>query len=387
MPKSRKISAAAILIASCLFVIASCGIALLQAQTTQHSKTLEEAAVASRQTTSLSADILLTWRAGGLSRESHGTIQLQRPNLARIVLQGDYPEVLLVSDGHTRYFAPSDTQYQPSSMDAGGLGIDSPWWGLPFRYFFTQSANPFGATPDRAAVFQDVPNASEEQAGLHSVSAQGISPMGGYTEKLSFDSNGDLVKSSVQFGEGPNAAIFNAVVTNIRHDQIAGQTFRFSPAPGQFETANTDAMLPLGGQAPSFALPTASGQVVSLADQRRSKKAVLVNFWYYNCAPCRIEFPEFEKLYQQLDAQGLNVIAINKADSPKVVSDYVKKTGLSFTVLMGGSVSKTSVFAKYKVTKAFPGTYLLDDNGKIVYRSAGEDVEGLKKALAQLGFK
>jgi len=175
MAKSRKISAAAILIASSLFVIASCGIALLQAQTLQHSKTLEEAAVASQRTSSLSADILLTWRAGGVSRRSHGTIQLQRPNLARIVLQGDYPEVLLVSDGHTRYFAPSETQYQPSSMDAGGLGIDSPWWGLPFRYFFTQSANPFRATPDRTAVFQDALTAPEEQAGFRSASVQGRS--------------------------------------------------------------------------------------------------------------------------------------------------------------------------------------------------------------------
>ena len=147
----------------------------LQAQTPQHSKTLEEAAVASQRTSSLSPDILLTWRAGGVSRRSHGTIQLQRPNLARIVLQGDYPEVLLVSDGHTRYFAPSETQYQPSSMDAGGLGIDSPWWGLPFRYFFTQSANPFGATPDRTAVFQDALTAPEEQAGFRSASVQGRS--------------------------------------------------------------------------------------------------------------------------------------------------------------------------------------------------------------------
>ena len=54
---------------------------------------------------------------------------------------------------------------------------------------------------------------------------------------------------------------------------------------------------------------------------------------------------------------------------------------------MGGSVSKTSVFAKYKVTEAFPGTYLVAEKGKIVYRSSGGDVEGLKKALAQLGFK
>lgn len=384
MPKPRRTSPATTLIATCLSALIACEGSFLKAQIPQLSKTLDEAAAASRMNSSLSADILLTWRTGGVSRQSHGTIQLQRPNLARIVLQGDYPEVLLVSDGYTRYFAPTETQYQSSSMDAGGLAVDSPWWGLPFRYFFTQSANPFGATPDRAAVFQDVP---EQQAGLRTVSAQGTGPMGAYTEKLSFDPNGDLVQSSVQFGEGPNAAVFNAVTTNIRYDYIAGQTFRFSPSPGQFELVNTDSMLPLGTKAPSFALPTASGKRVTLDDQRRGRKAVLVNFWYYNCAPCRIEFPEFEKLYQQFEAQGLNVIAINKADSPKVIRDYTKKAGLSFTVLLGGSVSELSVFSKYKVTESFPGTYLLDQNGRIVYRSNGQDLEDLKKTLAQLGFK
>jgi peroxiredoxin len=211
--------------------------------------------------------------------------------------------------------------------------------------------------------------------------------MGGYTERLAFDADGDLVRSSVQFGEGTNAAIFNAVMTNIRHEPIAAQTFRFRPGPGQLESANTDTMLPVGTQAPSFTLPTANGKSVRLADQRRGKRAVLVNFWYYNCAPCRLEFPEFEKLYQQYEAQGLNVIAINKADSPKVVSDYVRKAGLSFTVLMGGSVSETSVFSRYKVAEVFPGTYLLDEHGRIVYRSAREDMAGLERALAQLGFK
>jgi len=56
-------------------------------------------------------------------------------------------------------------------------------------------------------------------------------------------------------------------------------------------------------------------------------------------------------------------------------------------VVLGGHVSKTSVFDKYKVTDAFPASYLLNERGKIVYRSAGEDLVGLKRALDQLGFK
>lgn len=372
---------------SCLLWFTATFCTCLPARTSPQNPVLDQAAIASRKTSSLSADILLTWHTGGVTRQAHGTIRLQRPNLARIVLQGSYPELLLVSDGRTRFLAPTETQYQTSAMDAAGLGIDSPWWGLPFRYFFTQSVNPFGATPDPNAIFKNATSALKEPARWYTVSVQGMSPMGGYTERLSFDSDGDLIASSVQFGEGANGATFDASLSHIRHQPIDAQTFRFKPAHGQLEAANTDTMLPLQAPAPAFSLPAVGGKTVSLADLRRGRKAVLLNFWYYNCAPCRIEFPAFEMLYERFSAQGFNVVAIDRADSPEVVSDYVKKTGLTFTMLMGGEVSKNFVFSKYKVTDSFPGSYLLDENGKVIYRSAGGDLDGLKKALAQLGFK
>ena len=40
-----------------------------------------------------------------------------------------------------------------------------------------------------------------------------------------------------------------------------------------------------------------------------------------------------------------------------------------------------------RVSEALPQTYLLDANGRLVYRTAGMDTEGYKKALLQLGFR
>ena len=87
----------------------------------------------------------------------------------------------------------------------------------------------------------------------------------------------------------------------------------------------------------------------------------MINFWYLNCPPCRLENPEFEKLYQQFHSQGFNIIAIDKGDP--------------FTPV-----------ASYKVS-TFPETYVLDADGHIVYRAVGSDINALRQALAKLGFK
>ena len=374
-------------IAPSVVLLACFAAAQLQAQTAQPGDTLLQAAEANRGAATLSAEILLTWRTGGVTRHTRGTIELEKPNLARIALHGDYPQALLVSDGHTRYLFSGKARYQASTMDAAGQRIDSPWWGLSFRYFFTQSPNPFGATADPAVVFRDILSTPDRQEGLRRITARGASIMGDYTETLAFDRGGTLVDSTVQFGQGPHAASFRAVLTHVRHEPIAAGTFLFKPSPGQMEVKPTDTMLPLGTRAPTFSLPDAEGKLFDFAQERQHKRAILVNFWFYDCAPCRREFPQFEALYEQFQAQGLSVIAIDKADPPNVVADYVRRAGLSFSVVLGGEASQDSVFSRYQVTDSFPRSYLLDSDGKVVYRSAGEDLDGLRRALAARGFR
>jgi outer membrane lipoprotein-sorting protein len=61
--------------------------------------------------------------------------------------------------------------------------------------------------------------------------------------------------------------------------------FAFKPPAGAkaFEPPNFDAsLLPVGSKAPDFELATPGGGRLSLSDARKEKKAVLVNFWFYN---------------------------------------------------------------------------------------------------------
>lgn len=344
---------------------------------------------ASRAQRSLSADITLTWKSHGIERHASGAVRLMKPNYAVIRLTGDYPQRLLVSDGRSRFVTSDRSTYTQNPIDPKGTGIDSPWWGIPFRFFFTQSLNPFGAAPDPKETFEDLGReTAPDGTNFRVLAAHGESVMGTYSAKFLFNEKLHLLqKTTVQFGEGDKAAVFGAALSNIHLNvPLASQIFHFVPTAGQHAASLADTMLALGETAPAFALPAPDGAEVNLATEMRNKRATLINFWFYNCAPCRLEFPEFENLYRQFHSQGFTIIAIDKGDSAPTVASYVRRTGLSFPVALGGELRKGSVFEKYRITEQFPATYLLDSNGKIVYRTAGEDIQGLKKALAGLGI-
>jgi peroxiredoxin len=146
-------------------------------------------------------------------------------------------------------------------------------------------------------------------------------------------------------------------------------------------------MLAIASLAPAFTLPSINGGSASLTTLRKGAKVTLVNFWFLNCAPCRLENPEFQKLYQQFHAQGFNIIAVDKGDPAADVAAYLKRYGLIYPVLLGGDDTPRSVFARYKVNNNYPTTYLLDANGRVLYRAAPGDMDSLRAALAKQGFK
>ena len=145
-------------------------------------------------------------------------------------------------------------------------------------------------------------------------------------------------------------------------------------------------MLALGATAPPFHLPSLNGTAESFATQPPGAKATLVNFWYLNCPPCRIENPDFEKLYQQFHSRGFNLVSIDRGDTAPAVAAYTRKAGLTFPILLGGDMNAHSIFTEYKIS-TFPETYLLDAHNRVVYRAAGADLPALRQALAKLGFQ
>lgn len=351
---------------------------------------------AARVEHSLDAHIVLTWTTKAGLKQSSGTIRLMKPNYAYIKLSGDPPfaQLVEVSNGTAKYLATSQTSYRRELMDPHGAKIDTPWWGFPFRFFFSQSLNPFSPTADPTEKVDSVKTAIIDGQSFRILQVHGNSVMGGYQARFFFNSDDVLQRSEVQFGPRTKTGVFEAktgafeaTLSKIHLNiPFAKGSFHFTPAAGQESTSISTGMLAVGQQAPDFTLPSPGGTRLRLSALRRGKKATLVNFWFYDCAPCRLEFPGLEKLYEQYREQGFTVIAIDRGDSAAIVSRYAREAGLTFPIVLGGEPGRGSIFDAYKVAGPFPETYLLNANGRVVLQVVGP-AAGVKSQLARLGIK
>jgi peroxiredoxin len=205
--------------------------------------------------------------------------------------------------------------------------------------------------------------------------------------RLYFGTDKILHRSVVTFGQGKGAAVFTAELSNVRFARRLRLTqFKFKPpAAAKLDTGAESRMLALGDTAPDFTLLTPDGDRLALANIRLGKKATLVNFWYVACPPCREEFRLFQKLYTDLAAEGFAVVAINNVDDAAEIKSYAVKSGLSFPMVIGDRKTP-GVLGSYHI-ESYPSSYLLDSEGKIVYRSVGVNEAGLLQALKKLGLQ
>jgi peroxiredoxin len=129
-----------------------------------------------------------------------------------------------------------------------------------------------------------------------------------------------------------------------------------------FITAYTadDTPFDVGDPAPDFTLQNLEGEPVSLSDYRG--QGVMINFWATNCPPCREEMPAIERQYQQFKDQGIQILAVNIAESNLVASRFADRYGLSFPILLDKDRSVTQRYGVIPI----PTSFFIDKNGIVV---------------------
>jgi peroxiredoxin len=155
------------------------------------------------------------------------------------------------------------------------------------------------------------------------------------------------------------------------------------PASAAKPPANPD-LLPVGSQAPAFALKTPEGDTVSLSDFRG--KAVLLEFFATWCPHCNAEAPHLQALYRSLAKSKYAFVSVNgDGEDAASVYAYHRYFGLSFPALLdpGGTPgsfqqagSAGLVSAEYRMAY-FPTFYVIDPKGRISWRSDGEQPDAL----------
>jgi peroxiredoxin len=144
-------------------------------------------------------------------------------------------------------------------------------------------------------------------------------------------------------------------------------------------TAEDVSVLKAGDKAPDFSLVDLEGNTHKLSDYEG--QGVFLNFWGTWCKPCAKEMPAMDRQYEQFKDQGVQVLAVNIAQSEFEVQNFADQYKLSFPVV----IDKTkSVMTAYNIIP-LPTTVLVNPEGEIERVVTGEmteqDIKGFMEEI------
>ncbi|MFJ8112953.1 TlpA family protein disulfide reductase [Streptomyces sp. NPDC096132] len=135
--------------------------------------------------------------------------------------------------------------------------------------------------------------------------------------------------------------------------------------------------------APDLSGKTIDGEQLDVAGYRG--KVVVLNVWGSWCAPCRAEAPNFQKVYDDLKADGVQFVGINTRDtSSKNAVAFDKQYGITYPSLYDPTGKLMLRFEKGTLNpQAIPSTLVIDREGRIAARSlAALSEDKLRKMIS-----
>jgi len=110
-------------------------------------------------------------------------------------------------------------------------------------------------------------------------------------------------------------------------------------------------------------------------------KTVVLNFWFIDCAPCRQEMPELNKIVAKY-AGNPNVIFIGVAlDEQYEVKDFTKKTPFDYHL-----VGEGRQYAQMFGIKSYPTNVVVDKEGNVLFHATGYSLntaDWVEKSIAK----
>jgi thiol-disulfide isomerase/thioredoxin len=105
-----------------------------------------------------------------------------------------------------------------------------------------------------------------------------------------------------------------------------------------------------------------------LSSESLKGKVVLVNFWATWCPYCRKEKPVIDAFWQDYRSKGFEVVSISIDDTPEQIAAWMKDKDYAFMA----TPTNASVAAAFGNVKSVPTSFILDTEGHIRHKIAGQ---------------
>ena len=177
---------------------------------------------------------------------------------------------------------------------------------------------------------------------------------------------------------------FVAVLTDVPAGYLAEAQYTLTGADtqivlsaGLMEGDLNNITYKLGDMMLDFTVTDADGREYKLTQLLEEKKAIVLNFWYLQCQPCKNEFPFLQDAYAQY-SEDVAVLAMNPVNTDSAeVAQFQKENGYTFPM-----VTCDPAWEKAMQLTAYPTTVVIDRFGNICFIHKGSVTEaGIFEAM------
>jgi peroxiredoxin len=158
----------------------------------------------------------------------------------------------------------------------------------------------------------------------------------------------------------------------------AGDNKRYIAGDGTF----TEVPLAERAAPVDFSGTLSDGTEITSADYRGS--VTVLNFWYAECPPCRLEAKDLQAASEEHAADGVKFLGVNTRDQRPNVDSFDKTYGITYpSVLDVEDTSMQLAFAGTIAPNAVPATLVLDRQGRVASRVLGQIDPGVLRTLVK----
>ncbi len=161
--------------------------------------------------------------------------------------------------------------------------------------------------------------------------------------------------------------------------QAVEATAAGAPAKSEEDDVEKTTLINVGDTAPDFTVTMLDGRQIKLSELRGN--VVMLCFWATWCPPCRQELSHLQAdVIDKYQGKKLVVLPISRGEKRDVVEKFIIDNGYKFGV---GLDTDRKIYDQY-ASNYIPRTFIINKQGKVVYRTAGYDEEVAKQVDAAI---